>query len=1199
MKKKNFRRLFSMMLSFSLVFGTLPMNTVSAAVNVNLPVVNPGFESDLVDGKIKGWTIADKTEGLLEITTGKARSGTNSLHFKDSSTTKSLKVYSDPIPVISGEKYTAKAFVNVVSQSHNIGYEVHYMNGAGGTVGTATFINFNAATLGTNKWTELNVPFTVPAGAAFIKLAFNSGGVSLTEAYFDDVSVESSAPVTPPVEEISKELVNPGFEMDLVNGNIPDWSLAVGTEGLLELSTAPVKSGIKSLHFKDSDATKGLRIQSGKFAVIPGRSYTAKAFVNVVNQTHNIVYEIYYYDNQDKQVGFKQELFGALALGNNQWTQMRVSTQAPTNAAYARVAFYSGPISNTEAYFDDVSFEIVPLEVPLERNYSAPVDLGPMVSVNLGQAGVIQRNSLGENEVYYHSNGLPGTFSVLDAETGKNKFSEPIPNTEALWAMTIGPDKNIYFAGTGDGKLYRYLPEQKKVEYLGSNPSSKWVWDLEAAPDGKIYGGTFEDKKNGKVFEYDIYTGAFRDYGAVREGQDYVRGLTVYGDYIYTALGTNIHLYKIHRVTGEKTEIIVPGYSGNTGTSSDVFIVNNKLFFSVSTANMVVLDMDTYEIESKFSYNCMISDPYPANPNLIFYKNGTNLYQYDFSTKSSTLIPLSVPLPDTPRVKDMTWIDMKTGEKAGKTVLAMVTQYGEYMLYDPTDNWISFVELEIAAQPVRIQSMDVSPKDGRLYFGGYQRGMSIYNPFTNNVDLNISSFPQPEGIGFLNDDVYHGTYVGAIMYRFDPSKPVSLNNNPKLVYDIQGHQDRPFAITSGNNKLFAGTVPDYGVLGGTLAIYDETTDTWTQYNNIVEDQSIISLAYRDGLLYGGTSVWGGLGSVPTKSEAKIFVWDVANGKKIDEFTPIIPNIDEKPKMIGDMSFGPDGYLWGIVDGTIFAMDVTTKKVVKSKVIQPSLYNTSKWKAYKIRWSPDGMIYTTLSRKLVAIDPSTLSYKVIDNGFINDMTLGIDGSIYYAPEAGTNLSRIAIPETDATLSSINIDGVPLKGFSPGILEYTCDLPVDSVVQATATQAKATVATQILLDKKQAIISVTGSDKKSKLEYKINLVGASNKLYIETPVITNLAGEAVQKLSKGDTIKASVNITNNTSENKSATLITALYDNNNSLRNISSMAKEIPVGSKENFSTELVLPEQIEGYSLKIFLWDSLTGMKPLSNVVILN
>src|SRR5690606_13339481 len=158
--------------------------------------------------------------------------------------------------------------------------------------------------------------------------------------------------------------------------------------------------------------------------------------------------------------------------------------------------------------------------------------------------------------------------------------------------------------------------------------------------------------------------------------------------------------------------------------------------------------------------------------------------------------------------------------------------------------------------------------------GGYQRGMSIYNPFTNAMDLNISSFAQPEGIGFLNDQVYYGTYVSAIMYRFDPTKQVKLNENPELVYPFNNKQDRPFAIASGDNKLFVGTIPDYGYLGGSFAVYDEVKDVWTQYDNIVHQQSIISLAYKDGLVYGGTTVWGGLGIEPTETAAKIFVWDV-------------------------------------------------------------------------------------------------------------------------------------------------------------------------------------------------------------------------------------------------------------------------------------------------------------------------------------
>src|SRR5690606_12648454 len=139
-------------------------------------------------------------------------------------------------------------------------------------------------------------------------------------------------------------------------------------------------------------------------------------------------------------------------------------------------------------------------------------------------------------------------------------------------------------------------------------------------------------------------------------------------------------------------------------------------------------------------------------------------------------IPL---LPDTVRVKDMEWINLSSG----KTVLAMVTQYGEYMLYDPISNTIEFIELDLSSQAVAIQALH-SGEDGKLYMGGYQRGMSIYNPFTKEIEVNLPSFAQPEGIGFLNGKVYYGTYVGAIMYSFDPQKPVDLNNNPNFEYDI-------------------------------------------------------------------------------------------------------------------------------------------------------------------------------------------------------------------------------------------------------------------------------------------------------------------------------------------------------------------------------------------------------------------------------
>ncbi|WP_052342791.1 carbohydrate binding domain-containing protein [Bacillus sp. EB01] len=1030
--------------------------------------VNASFEAEVV---FPGWSLVTRNPSTsIAFSEEKSRTGNKSLYLKDSNSSNpggNLQVTSEKISVTAGESYIAKAYVNVVSQSHSIGFEVHYFNDDNLRVGTATFINFGSAVLGTNKWTEIQVPFEVPDGATKVELRFNSGHISITEAYFDDVTIEGTSIEEPPTEDINKEVVNPGFEDKVSDGNITGWNSEFEGPGI-QVSSERVRTGVQSLHLHDTTDKAGVSVLSDKIAVEPGASYLLTVFSNVLSQSHNVVTEIRYFDKADKKITDHRELNGNLP--KNEWIDLKVFSVVPENAAYARLAFYSGGISFTEVYFDDVTFKKVKDDSQLDREYVDPVNLGEMVHVQLGQAGAIQKNSLGENEVYYHSNGHPGTFSVLDAETGKLKFSKVIDNTEAVWAMAIGPDKNVYFAGTSDGKLYRYVPELKTVEYLGANPSAAWVWDIEATEDGKIYGATYP---GAGIFEYDINTGQFKDFSSVTN-QDYARGVAVDGDYIYVGIGTTKHLYKINRHTGEKEELLIEGQSGENGIIQDIWVVNGKLLVAVSTINMLVIDPETMEVEGSFEFSNMISEPDPNQPNMIYYKKGTQLYKYDLNENKETLIEGLPVLPDTPRVKDMAWLTLSTG----KTVLAMVTQYGEYMLYHPETNEFSFVMLDLAATAVAIQSLESGP-DGKLYMGGYQRGMSVYNPFTDEVEVNVSSFAQPEGIGFMDDTVYFGTYVGAIMYSYDSTKPVDLNSNPKLEYDIKDEQDRPFAITSGENKLFVGTIPDYGVLGGALAIYDSETDEWSQQRNVVQDQSIISLAYHDGKLFGGTSVWGGLGINPKADEAKIFVWDVEKGEKIAEFTPKIPGIDVTPRMIGDLSIGPDGFLWGAVEGTIFKMNPETYEVVDSKVIRPSLYNSSKWVPYRLKWGPDGMLYTTLSRSLIVIDPKTLDYKVLVEDFMNSMTVGVDGSIYYA--LGGELYKIPVPETDATLRAINIDGKGIEDFQPGKLNYTIYADPTENIVAEPGQLGATV--EIVHSTGKTEIITTGTDGISTLTYTI--------------------------------------------------------------------------------------------------------------------
>ncbi|GIP37255.1 hypothetical protein J31TS4_05350 [Paenibacillus sp. J31TS4] len=746
--------------------------------------------------------------------------GAARLHLLDASDKTQVLVKSALLPIQEGATYKLSAQLNVLKQSHSVEIGMRYYDAAGKT--QTLYKNSLLKGLEGKGWSPIELEVTAPAKSGFVELVFSSGAISLTEFYLDEVKLLKKNDEQPG-EEIAQKLLNPGFELPVENGVIPGWTPENGAAGIA-VSAAQAYTGAYSLHLHDTSDQAGLRVLSGKFAVLPGKAYVAKAMTYVIEQTHRIVYEIYYYGADGAQIGpAKIELFSNLP--REKWSELRVFTEAPAGAAAARVAFYSGEPSLTEAYFDEVSFEPEAEDIPLNREYAPAEKLGEMVYVGLGQAAAIQENALGESEVYYHSNGKPGTFSVLDAETGELKFSQVVPNTEAVWAMTTSPDKNVYFAGTADGKLYRYLPEQRKLEDLGSNPSDNWVWDLEAAPDGKLYGSTYP---HASVFEYDPATRKFRDYGPVVAGQQYARGLAVTDTDIYVGTGTTKHLIKIDRVTGAKEEIPVEGHTGKEDGSmiENVFVMNGKLLISAGSVTMLVMDPVTNRIENSFKYSNMVSEPSPYNPDLIYYKFETKLYQYNFRTNQTAEIEGIPPRPDTVRVKDAKWIQLKSGEKAGRKVLAMVTQYGEYMLFDPADRWLSFVKLDISAQSVAIQSLEAGP-DGNLYMGGYQRGMSVYNPFTGKIEASQPTFAQPEGIGFLDGKVYFGTYVGAVMYSYDHKQPLEIGTNPKLEYDIGDQQDRPFAITSGDGKLFVGTIPDYGILGGALAIYDQASDKWS------------------------------------------------------------------------------------------------------------------------------------------------------------------------------------------------------------------------------------------------------------------------------------------------------------------------------------------------------------------------------------
>lgn len=210
------------------------------------------------------------------------------------------------------------------------------------------------------------------------------------------------------------------------------------------------------------------------------------------------------------------------------------------------------------------------------------------------------------------------------------------------------------------------------------------------------------------------------------------------------------------------------------------------------------------------------------------------------------------------------------------TTLVGTSSTGRIWHYDRRTGKGTLFASTVTGQPVSVRSMGVGP-DGRIYAGGFfTGGLAAYDPKTGESQF-WPNVGQSEGIVTHKGKLYLGVYPGARIYEFDGTAPKELLNLAAQ------EQDRPFAMVSAGDLLAFGTVPKVGTIGGALGLYDPATGKAVIKRDLIPGQSIIGLAYQDGVIYGTTSAFGGT-STP-QGEAQAFAYDVATDKLIWQTTP--------------------------------------------------------------------------------------------------------------------------------------------------------------------------------------------------------------------------------------------------------------------------------------------------------------------------
>ncbi|MEV4160348.1 hypothetical protein [Nonomuraea dietziae] len=573
----------------------------------------------------------------------------------------------------------------------------------------------------------------------------------------------------------------------------------------------------------------------------------------------------------------------------------------------------------------------------------------------------------------------PAMLGIRKAGDGSLIAERPLPLALGSWAVTVAPDHAVYVGSYNAtagamGRLFRYDPAADQVRELGmAAQGESFVWTVAASPDGRsVYAGT---SPNGKLVRYDTATGQITDLGSPVPGEQYLRDLAVAEDgTVYAGVGAQNMKVAVIGQDGTALRVIDPPIEGH-GYAYDVDVVGRHLLVRFSTSTntnpMGVYDLETGAWKDVVEDVDSLTVGGGRHGHQVYLFQNEELVAYDL-TSGQVVTRTGFTDYGGGAARPLGWI--------GHTLVGTGST-GRIWRYDRRSGKGELLEGTLTGQPVSIRSMAVGP-DGRVYGGGFfTGGLAAYDPRTGQSQF-WPNVGQSEGMVTHQGKLYLGVYPWARIYEWTGSEP-------KLLLNLAEHeQDRPFAMISAGDWLAFGTVPKAGTVGGALGLYDPATGRSVIRRNLIPGHSIIGLAYRDGVVYGTTSAFGGI-STPQDDAAVAFAYDLATDSLKWRTKPVAGDL-----ALGSITFDGDGKLWGLSPDALYELDPATGATLRSVKHQtyPWATATQVWLDTNIELGSDGRLYGKVQGKAYRIDRATMALTLIARP-ISILLKGPDGHMY--------------------------------------------------------------------------------------------------------------------------------------------------------------------------------------------------------------
>ncbi|HEY3563097.1 MAG TPA: hypothetical protein VGL05_36780 [Kribbella sp.] len=655
--------------------------------------------------------------------------------------------------------------------------------------------------------------------------------------------------------------------------------------------------------------------------------------------------------------------------------------------------------------FPSENWPLGPATRPLVPSPEVIKDLGSPISSLTIMEGAIGHTPDGRDVVYAVPAGENARLNVVDLHSRQLLRTVPLPGAAGGWAIVVVPNGDVYLGTYANAHLYRYSPVTGEVTDLGQPiPGESQIYGLTADQDGNVYAGTYP---TAHAFKYDATTGQVTDYGSLDPVQQYARSTVYDPDHnkLFVGVSTpNARLLRIDVATKAVEDITPPGTTAKDFIDLDY--AGGKVFANASS-RLVVVDAVTGEQikytdattgQQVMDYPIAARGVSAPGPGGVYFTNNTlALTHYDLDT--NTVGPVSPPRTLTRGASiGYGWVT----ENGVPVLYGLAGNYsGGTFRYNPADGTLAQWSSPFQYVPSPLMNELADPSTGNVFVNVYLNGAtSVYNPATGKSTVTTRQGQVEDWAWGSNGKMYVGIYPYGRLSLWDPTQPASATNPQELFSLVDSdHQNRPVAVVPHGDHVYVGTTPSYGEYGGALTVYDVPTGSHTVYRNLVTDQTIASIVPSGDDVWVGSSIEGGQGTDPKATEAHLAKVDPSTGQVLTDVVPV-----PGAASINELITGPDGNIWGLADGIVFAVDASTGEVQR---LLPVFSGATGSQDGALSWR-DGYLYGVTGGRLFVLDILSGNASILRDRGLNRLTQTPDGTYYtlLRPDGYINPTNLA-------------------------------------------------------------------------------------------------------------------------------------------------------------------------------------------------